>query len=442
LRRKRYALLAAATLLALAGLAFSARAQLRALARARAEGLRDQLARELAACAEHARYLARRPPEAVATYLTYFRGLARARILDRTGRPTHHFERFPYQRDADLVAELPPRETAGAGPGFFVDASREEVDATRRLAVQLREPRDDGGALELTVLVDPFLEPLRAAGAMLRGAGGQVVLPGSGGARAEGDGWSVEVATARAPPGLHVALGGAILVLAFAAVVLSERQIRARERALVAQRLERQERLSAIGLLASGIAHEINNPLEGIANWLALGDTAKVREGLDRIGSITKGLLSFARPDGGGATADAKACAARALDLARHAQALRGVEVAERVPDGLLVAAPPRVLEQVLVNLLLNAGAATGGAGRVEIAGSRDGPRVRIAVSDSGKGIAPEDLPHLFDPFFSRSGGTGLGLSVSREMARACGGDLVARNGGPGAVFTLELPAP
>jgi len=454
-RRRRYLLLGAVTALALSGLALSAHVQFRALARARAEGLRDQLAAQLDACAEHARYLARRPPEAIPPYLTHFRGLARVRLFDAAGRPTHHFERHPYQRDADLVAALPPDLLAGgaaaathalgggvARTGFRVDPRREELDPARRHVVAFVAPREGGGTLELTVLADAFLDPLRAAGAALRDADGSELLAGRGASLAEGAGWSVSVAAAEGPVALYAGLGAAILLLALAAALLSERQLRAQERGAVEQRLAQQDRLSAVGLLASGIAHEINNPLEGIGNWLAVGDVGRAREGLDRIRTIAKDLLSFARRDPGDGPADVKACVARALDLARHAQVFRGVDVADGVPPGLPVAAPPRLLEQVLLNLLLNAGAVMKGVRRVRVDATRDGTRVRIDVADSGPGIAADDLPRLFDPFFTRTGGTGLGLCVSRGMVHACGGGLEARNAPEGgAVFTVELPA-
>jgi signal transduction histidine kinase len=326
---------------------------------------------------------------------------------------------------------------------FLVDPRREELDPARRHVVRFVAPREGGGTIELTVLVDAFLEPLRAAGAVLRNAAGEAMLGGPGGAgRASGDGWTVEAPAGEGQLGLHAALGGAVLLLALAAAVLSERQLRVQERAAVEQRLAQQDRLSSIGLLASGIAHEINNPLEGIGNWLAVGDVAKAREGLDRIRSIAKDLLSFARRDPGDGPADVKACVARALDLARYAQVFRGVEVRDGVPEALPVAAPARLLEQVLLNLLLNAGAVMKGVRRVGIEAFRNGTTVKIEILDSGPGIAAADLPRLFDPFFSRTGGTGLGLCVSHGMVHACGGELLARNSSDGgAVFTVELPA-
>jgi signal transduction histidine kinase len=315
------------------------------------------------------------------------------------------------------------------------------VERSRRHVVRFFAPREEGGTLELTVLLDPFLEPLRAAGAGLRAADGSWLVPGGGEAHADGDGWSVVAPAGPGPLGFYAAGGAAVLLLAAAALLLSERQLRAQERAALEQRLAQQDRLSSIGLLAAGIAHEINNPLEGIANWLALGEAGRVREGLDRIRAIARDLLSFARRDPGDGPAEVKGCVARALDLARYGQAFRGVEVRDRVPPGLAVAAPPRLLEQVLLNLFLNAGTAMRGSGRVEIDAARDGASVTVVVADHGPGIAAQDLPRLFDPFFSRTGGTGLGLCVSYGMVRACGGELRAANGAAGAVFTVELPA-
>jgi len=107
------------------------------------------------------------------------------------------------------------------------------------------------------------------------------------------------------------------------------------------------------------------------------------------------------------------------------------------------VACPSGPLEQVLLNLLLNAGEAARDTGSPHVdvfAEAADG-RVRIRLKDNGPGIAPEDLSRLFDPFFTRGSGTGLGLSVSYGILKAVGGDLRAANDAAGgACFTIELP--
>ena len=114
------------------------------------------------------------------------------------------------------------------------------------------------------------------------------------------------------------------------------------------------------------------------------------------------------------------------------------------MPGGLLVKGAPGTLVQVFLNILLNAGAAMQNADerRIAITARRTGTHVRIAFRDTGPGINPADLPRLFDPFFSRSSGTGLGLSVSYGMVKAAGGDLWAENAdGGGARFVVELEA-
>ena len=112
------------------------------------------------------------------------------------------------------------------------------------------------------------------------------------------------------------------------------------------------------------------------------------------------------------------------------------------VPDDLQVRADPQRLEQVLVNLLLNAldAVADSAQRRVNVTTCRVDGRVRIVVRDSGSGIEAATLPHLFEPFFTtKSVGQGLGLAISRMIASELGGSLDARNGDGGAEFTLEL---
>jgi len=227
-------------------------------------------------------------------------------------------------------------------------------------------------------------------------------------------------------------------------VLLLERQIRARERAAVERRLAQSERLGSIGLLACGIAHEINDPLEGIANWMQLGNLDKAQEGFEKIRTIVRDLLAFARPESAAATADVKECLDNALPLARLAGVFQGVEMELAIPGGLSVRGSPGTLEQVFLNILLNAGAAMQDADqrRVAVTAQRTADRVRIAFRDTGPGINPADMPKLFEPFFSKKGGTGLGLSVSHGIVKAAGGELSAENAdGGGARFVVELAA-
>jgi two-component system NtrC family sensor kinase len=226
--------------------------------------------------------------------------------------------------------------------------------------------------------------------------------------------------------------------------------------------MERQvrisERLGSLGLLTAGVAHEINNPLEGIENYLALleregGDGARrarylemVRYGFRRIRDIVRDLSSFARPEVKGETADLAQVVERALGMVRYDHAFRTVEVERRGLDRpLVVPGDPGRLEQVFINLLVNAGRAMGSHGKVAIAAREtEGgaePAVEVVVEDEGPGIPEESLGRIFDPFYTTGDGSGLGLSISYGIIRAHGGDIRAENRPEGgARFTLRLP--
>jgi signal transduction histidine kinase len=269
----------------------------------------------------------------------------------------------------------------------------------------------------------------------------------------------------RATVALNLAAMGLALLLGLAAIVQTRRrerlEARAREEARVRE-LERQlfhaERLATVGRLAAGIAHEINNPLEGMANYLALardalarGDVAaaqgrlsSVREGLDRAAGIVRQVLAHADPS---AVPRTQVDLARVLDeTARFVQSrpeFRAVAFSLDLPEApLLVLGNAVMLGQVAVNLILNACEAQPGGGRVEVTARREKDTVVAEVADRGPGIPESDRQRIFEPFYSTKDSTGLGLSVCHSIVRDHGGELAAfgREGG-GSVFRMRLPA-
>ena len=264
---------------------------------------------------------------------------------------------------------------------------------------------------------------------------------------------------------LNLAAMALAVLLGFAAVQQTRRrerlEARAREEARVRE-LERQlfhtERLATVGRLAAGIAHEINNPLEGMANYLTLardalarGDTAaaetrlrSVREGLDRAAGIVRQVLAHADPSGAPRT---QVDLARVLEeTARFVQSrpeFRDVDFALELPTApLLVLGNAVMLGQVAVNLILNACEAQPAGGRVEVRARREPGAVVAEVADRGPGIPESDRQRIFEPFYSTKDSTGLGLSVCHSIVREHGGELSAnaREGG-GSVFRMRLPA-
>jgi signal transduction histidine kinase len=234
-------------------------------------------------------------------------------------------------------------------------------------------------------------------------------------------------------------------------------QFRMRE---LAMRLHRAEHLSALGILTSGLAHELRNPANGIVN--AIGplvrllppelarDNAAVRELLevmqdcaDQIAFLARQLLGFRsdRAELDLRPAKVPELVQRALTLAR--KAVTGVEVKlELGTDAPVTCAPPLIV-QILNNLIENAGHAAGKGGWVEVKAHRHGDRTVIEVADSGPGVPGELHERVFEPFFTTKPpgiGNGLGLSVSRGIAHRHGGVLEIRERDGRAVFVLELP--
>jgi signal transduction histidine kinase len=216
-------------------------------------------------------------------------------------------------------------------------------------------------------------------------------------------------------------------------------------------RLVESEKLAGIGRLAAGVAHEMNNPLGVILGYAKLlrrradpeaaADLAVIEEETLRAKEIVDGLLDLSRPlPAGGERVDLRALSDEVVSRLREARLLEGVEVS--VEGAASAAGHPEKLRQVLVNLVRNAAEAAGPGGRVAVAvGERDGS-AEVSVQDSGPGIPPERRARLFEPFFTtKARGTGLGLAVSRAIARAHGGELAAdAPDGGGARFALRLP--
>lgn len=231
-------------------------------------------------------------------------------------------------------------------------------------------------------------------------------------------------------------------------------------------RLERQfrqaERLAAVGKLASVIAHEVGTPLHVIAARARRlgarlpeddprhGDVTAIRQQVGRITRTMQHVLQSSRVvPARRETVDLAHLVRDAAETVTADYAARSVQILVAMPPELpTVPADADRLTRVLLNLLINALAATPTGGRVEVAAAaavRDGrDGVALAITDTGVGIAPEHMDQIFDPFFStkHGGGTGLGLSICREIMRAHEGMITVESApGAGARFSIWLPS-
>lgn len=201
------------------------------------------------------------------------------------------------------------------------------------------------------------------------------------------------------------------------------------------EELRRADRLAELGALSAVLAHEIKNPLaamRGSAELLAEGSDSESRRLLgilrresDRLGGLVDDFLAFSRPP----APVRRRCALdelvrQTVELLSSDPLAVGVQL-EVEPAGLEADVDPDQIRQVLLNILRNALAAAGRGGRVRAYFSKTGDVRRIHVWDSAGSIASTDLPHIFEPFFSKTpGGTGLGLSTVHSIVRAHGGQV------------------
>jgi signal transduction histidine kinase len=237
---------------------------------------------------------------------------------------------------------------------------------------------------------------------------------------------------------------------------LAEREAEARRQ--MQRSLERSDKLVTIGQLAAGLAHEIGTPLHVVAGRARSlqqktdGDEVRRVSGIiveqcERITRVVEQLLRYARrPASGVAEVDAREPIRAVLALLEGEARRRGVTVTFVVdPETPRVMASADQLQQVVLNLVRNSITACEPGARIDVRLSPASPRAGIALSvkDSGPGIRPEDVPHLFEPFFttrSEAGGTGLGLAVVRSIVNDHGGTIEVTSNGTGAEFIVHLP--
>lgn len=259
-----------------------------------------------------------------------------------------------------------------------------------------------------------------------------------------------------------IALGMTLLVsVYFVATVLDQVRHRDRELRRLNQQLAQSEKLASIGTLAAGVAHEINNPVgvirtkaqilryriaDGDDSAALLSELDTIGKHTDRIGAITKGLLTFSKESPFELVRlDLQQLVKEAADLVLVPYKDRQVTLKmQGVDREVLVTGSENHLLQVLVNILLNARDASRPHDVVTVSIEVDSPFALVCVQDEGQGIDPENLGKIFDPFFTTKdvdGGTGLGLSISHGIVERHQGEISVESGlGEGTRFWIRLP--
>jgi two-component system sensor histidine kinase HydH len=219
--------------------------------------------------------------------------------------------------------------------------------------------------------------------------------------------------------------------------------------------LEISARLSSLGTLAAGVTHEIRNPLGVIQSKLELlpgklddkeflmNLSEVLPRHIERIVGLINRLLFFARPE---KRMTQKIKIAQILqdtiDLVDGEASRRNIRIVREIEDFEILGDFGQ-LSQVFLNIMLNAIQSMGAGGELKVSTSSHDNWVKASISDTGPGIAPENVEKIFDPFFTtRSSGTGLGLSIARRIVEEHKGEIsVVSEPGRGATFTVKLPA-
>jgi signal transduction histidine kinase len=201
-----------------------------------------------------------------------------------------------------------------------------------------------------------------------------------------------------------------------------------------------EKTLAELGSVAAGIAHDLNNQLILILNYLDVSDVAGARAAADRCSALTGSLLSWCR--GETLLASPLNLNSFLLDFADSLHLPDGIILTLDCPEtSPEIKADPLALNRILTNLVSNACHAMNNNGTIVIRALD----ATIEVTDAGPGIAPADAKHIFEPFFSTKGmgGTGLGLAIVRELMIRHGGSVIFRNESrKGATFVLRFRRP
>jgi len=231
------------------------------------------------------------------------------------------------------------------------------------------------------------------------------------------------------------------------------------QRERMEEQMTQTEKLTSLGLLAAGVAHEVNTPLAVISNYIQMlakqmpeGDPRqsiieKIVKQTFRASEIVNNLLNFSRTGAAeAASVDVNRVVEETLSLVAHPLKTARIQVVKELAESL----PPvhgsaNKLQQVFLNLFLNARDAMPGGGMLEVRTGAHNGSVEIEIADTGAGIAREDIHRIFDPFFttkSNGRGTGLGLSVSYGIIKEHAGKIDVRSTpGKGTSFHVEFPA-